>query len=215
MWALPSSPDGGNDDCAAALCRVALALDTDLKTLLALIAAQNRTAPRVACLARRAERNLSEAGVLLDEICALLGGCRPKVNGTRTALACAASVQRTRSTPSRAAAGSDSMSGTGIATVRARYARLTAREKEVFRLITAHDIDTSSKGIARRLEISPRTVECHRAKVMKKMAARSIPELVTMAGICGVSPLLLGFGLVTAARIVDRDDAMLRGATAP
>jgi two-component system response regulator FixJ len=39
-----------------------------------------------------------------------------------------------------------------------------------------------NKGIAEALGISPRTVEIHRAHVMEKMAADSLPTLVRMVG---------------------------------
>jgi len=59
-----------------------------------------------------------------------------------------------------------------------RIARLTPRELEVFqKLILGHP----NKVIAYRLSISARTVEIHRARVMEKMEARSLPELVRMA----------------------------------
>lgn len=38
-----------------------------------------------------------------------------------------------------------------------------------------------NKAIAYDLNISPRTVEVHRANVMTKMHARNLPELVRMA----------------------------------
>ena len=59
-----------------------------------------------------------------------------------------------------------------------RIARLTPREIEVFQqLILGHP----NKVIAYHLNISARTVEIHRARVMEKMEARSLPELVRMA----------------------------------
>jgi two-component system, LuxR family, response regulator FixJ len=59
-----------------------------------------------------------------------------------------------------------------------RIARLTPREIEVFQqLIVGHP----NKAIAYHLNISARTVEIHRARVMEKMEAGSLPELVRMA----------------------------------
>jgi two-component system response regulator FixJ len=42
--------------------------------------------------------------------------------------------------------------------------------------------------IAYRLQISPRTVEIYRARLMDKMQARSLPELVRRAVLAGVNP---------------------------
>ena len=56
--------------------------------------------------------------------------------------------------------------------------RLTAREREVLDRLVAGD---SNKMIAAHLDISPRTVEVHRARVMEKMQARSLSHLVRMA----------------------------------
>lgn len=59
----------------------------------------------------------------------------------------------------------------------ARLESLTAREREVLDLLVVGD---PNKVIAYRLQISPRTVEIHRARVMEKMQAKSLPELVRM-----------------------------------
>ena len=56
--------------------------------------------------------------------------------------------------------------------------RLTAREREVLDRLVVGD---SNKRIAAQFEISPRTVEVHRARVMEKMQARSLSHLVRMA----------------------------------
>ena len=66
------------------------------------------------------------------------------------------------------------------------YEQLTPREKDVMIRLVAGAADTSNKVIARELDISHRTVDDHRARVMAKMQARSLAELVDMAKICGV-----------------------------
>jgi len=54
------------------------------------------------------------------------------------------------------------------------------------KLLVAGAANASNKVIARELDISHRTVDDHRARVMAKMQARSLPELVEMAKLCGV-----------------------------
>lgn len=67
-----------------------------------------------------------------------------------------------------------------------RYRRLTPREREVMELVAA---GLSNKAIAARLGVSSRTVEIHRANVMKKMRARSFVELLRMAVVCELCDL--------------------------
>jgi len=66
-----------------------------------------------------------------------------------------------------------------------RYGTLTGREREVLKLLVAGASNASNKLIAKKLNISHRTVDDHRAKVMQKMQARSFIELVEMAKTCG------------------------------
>lgn len=58
-----------------------------------------------------------------------------------------------------------------------RIAALTPREKEVLDALVG---GKPNKVIAHQLGISPRTVEIHRARVMEKMQAHSLSELVRM-----------------------------------
>jgi DNA-binding NarL/FixJ family response regulator len=58
------------------------------------------------------------------------------------------------------------------------YRALTAREREVLRLTAA---GCSGGEVARRLFISPRTVESHRANLMRKLGVRNQKELVRYA----------------------------------
>ena len=69
--------------------------------------------------------------------------------------------------------------------VLARLSALTPRELDVLRWLVA---GKSNKVIAFELSISPRTVEIHRARVMEKMQADSLPTLVRMAISAGVVP---------------------------
>ena len=66
----------------------------------------------------------------------------------------------------------------GRAEVAARLAQLTPREHEVMEMVTD---GKSNKDIAHTLGVSAKTVEAHRARVMEKMDARSLADLVKMA----------------------------------
>ena len=65
------------------------------------------------------------------------------------------------------------------AALRSRYESLTAREREVFALVTAGLLN---KVIAARLGIAEKTIKIHRGRVMEKMGASSLADLVRMAG---------------------------------
>lgn len=56
-----------------------------------------------------------------------------------------------------------------------RIGKLTPREHEVLDLLVT---GKSNKEIAEALGISPRTIDVHRARVMQKLEARNLPNLV-------------------------------------
>ncbi|WP_428979401.1 response regulator transcription factor [Cupriavidus oxalaticus] len=72
-----------------------------------------------------------------------------------------------------------------IAGLRAAYDSLTPREREVMVFVVA---GLMNKQIAGELNLSEITVKIHRGQVMKKMAARSVAELVRMSESLGVKP---------------------------
>jgi FixJ family two-component response regulator len=66
-------------------------------------------------------------------------------------------------------------------TIESRCQKLTQREKEVMEYIVA---GVSNRNLAKHLGVSTRTIEAHRSKMMKKMSADSLPELVCMFDLC-------------------------------
>ncbi len=70
-----------------------------------------------------------------------------------------------------------------VAAAAAKVELLSAREREVLQGLLA---GLPNKSIAYDLAISPRTVEIHRARVMDKMGARSLSELVRLALAAGL-----------------------------
>ena len=80
------------------------------------------------------------------------------------------------------------LSGEGdmlAAAAASRLALLSPREREVLQGLLA---GLPNKSIAYDLAISPRTVEIHRARVMDKMGARSLSELIRMSLAAGLRP---------------------------
>ena len=61
--------------------------------------------------------------------------------------------------------------------IRAQFASLTPREREVLTLVVAGN---ANKVMAADLGVSQRTIEIHRGRVMEKMGARSLAQLVRM-----------------------------------
>ena len=64
-----------------------------------------------------------------------------------------------------------------------RLQSLTPREREVLATFVACG---SNKGVANALRMSPRTVEVHRARIVRKSGASSVPELVRIAIAAGI-----------------------------
>ncbi|MBM3105953.1 response regulator transcription factor [Pseudomonas sp. P66] len=85
---------------------------------------------------------------------------------------------------------SQALAGSGpIASVQARIDSLTPRERDVFVPLVQ---GFSNREIAEQLEVSVKTVDLYRARVMKRMQAEHLPALVGMAIACAVvQPLSL------------------------
>jgi two-component system response regulator FixJ len=67
-----------------------------------------------------------------------------------------------------------------------RVAALSGRERDVLeRLLSG----SSNKLIARDLELSPRTVEMHRARMLDKLGARTTAEALDLGRLAGVTPV--------------------------
>ncbi|MEZ5499618.1 MAG: response regulator transcription factor [Steroidobacteraceae bacterium] len=74
-----------------------------------------------------------------------------------------------------------------LAEIRARYESLTPREMQVLRLVST---GRPNKVMAADLGVSQRTVEIHRARVMEKMCAGSLAQLVRM--VIGIDDAMAG-----------------------
>ena len=65
-----------------------------------------------------------------------------------------------------------------LSELNSRFSTLTLREREVMALVTA---GLTNKQAAARLGVSEITIKVHRARVMEKMQADSLAELVRLA----------------------------------
>jgi FixJ family two-component response regulator len=72
---------------------------------------------------------------------------------------------------------------TGLEALRERYCSLSDREREVMGLVVKGYLN---KQVGGDLGISEITVKAHRGRMMRKMQARSLPELVNMAARLGL-----------------------------
>ena len=61
------------------------------------------------------------------------------------------------------------------------FASLTTREMEIANFMIANPSNTASKEIGRELNISPRTVDHHRARILGKMKIKSVAELIDLS----------------------------------
>ena len=69
-----------------------------------------------------------------------------------------------------------------VGEIKRRFAALTDREREIMaQVIQGH----ANKRIAGELGVAEATVKVHRGQIMRKMAARSLPELVRMGDLLG------------------------------
>jgi len=71
------------------------------------------------------------------------------------------------------------------ALVRARLETLTPREREVLEHVVAGELN---KQVAGRLGTVEKTIKVHRARVMEKMQASSLADLVRLARRVGIGP---------------------------
>ena len=69
--------------------------------------------------------------------------------------------------------------------LQARFESVSPREREVLSLVIAGPLN---KQIAAEMKLSEVTVKVHRASLMKKLGAKSVPDLVRIAGALGVVP---------------------------
>jgi len=75
--------------------------------------------------------------------------------------------------------------GAAIKGLQARYDSLSPRERQVMALVTAGRLNKQAAG---DLDLSEITVKIHRGSAMRKMGARTLPDLVRMAEALDVKP---------------------------
>jgi len=87
-----------------------------------------------------------------------------------------AAIERDRNNRDEAKAHSD---------LQALFAALTPRERQVMKLVTA---GLMNKQIAAEIGLAEITVKIHRSHIMRKMGAKSLPDLVRMAELLAIGP---------------------------
>jgi FixJ family two-component response regulator len=75
--------------------------------------------------------------------------------------------------------------GAAMQGLQARYDTLSPREQQVMALVTAGRLNKQAAG---DLDLSEITIKIHRGSAMRKMGARTLPDLVRMAEALGVKP---------------------------
>ena len=90
---------------------------------------------------------------------------------------------------------------TEIGELKIRYQRLTPREGEVFALVAAGLLN---KQIGAELGAAEKTIKQHRGRVMDKMEAESLAELVLMAERLGIRPAETDFSKAKGKLISQR-----------
>lgn len=68
-----------------------------------------------------------------------------------------------------------------VRALRKRLESLTEREHQIAHFLVSNPAQSSSKEVARYLDISPRTVDHHRARILEKMRVASVAELVNLS----------------------------------
>ncbi|MCC8938223.1 response regulator transcription factor [Bradyrhizobium sp. Arg68] len=72
-----------------------------------------------------------------------------------------------------------------LANLRGAFATLSTRERQIMTLVTA---GLMNKQVAAEIGVAEITVKIHRGHIMRKMAAKSLPDLVRMAQILRIGP---------------------------
>jgi DNA-binding CsgD family transcriptional regulator len=94
-----------------------------------------------------------------------------------------------------------------------RLSQLTPRERDILRSLAT---GLSNKGVARELDLSPRTVEVHRANMVRRSGARNIAELLQMQFIVDRAPTARPLPLTPASGkpVADTEEAANTAAAA-